>query len=166
MMGKRSPNPQLAKIHRSYTIEAVASRYEVHKNTVRQWLKQGLTPIDNKRPVLILGRHLREFLRTKRQKNKRTCRPGEIYCVKCHEPRSPAGAMVDYQAATKTLGNLIGICPCCDTMMYRRVNPTKLEQVRGKLDVRLPQAQRRINERASLSLNSDLTQEVENHENP
>ena len=143
-MGKRSPNPQLAKIYRSYTIEAAASRCGVHKNTVRQWLKQGLTPIDNKRPVLILGRHLREFLYTKRQKNKRTCKPGEIYCLKCREPRSPAGGMADYQAFTEMQGNLIGICPCCDAMMYKRVNPTKLEQVRDKLDVTIPQAQWRI----------------------
>jgi len=164
-MRKRRQNPQLAKIHRNYTVEEIASLYGVHKNTVRQWIKQGLAITDSKRPILVLGKELTEFLYKKRQKNTRTCKPGEIYCLKCREPRSPAGDMADYQATTETLGNLIGICPCCHTMMYRRVNPTKLEQIRGKLDVTLPQAQRRINERASLSLNCDLNQEVENHEN-
>lgn len=25
------------------------------------------------------------------------CAPGEIYCVRCREPKSPAGAMADYE---------------------------------------------------------------------
>ncbi len=164
-MGKRCPNPRLAKIHHTYTVEEIASLYSIHKNTVRQWIKQGLPIIDNKRPILVLGRHLVEFLYKKRQKNTRPCKPGEIYCFKCREPRSPAGNMADYQATTERLGNLSGICSCCDTMMYRRVNPAKLEQVRGQLNVTISEAKRHINESTSPSLNSDLDQEVENHEN-
>lgn len=34
-MGKRHPNPRLAKIHRSYTVEEVAGVFGVHRNTVR-----------------------------------------------------------------------------------------------------------------------------------
>jgi hypothetical protein len=37
-----------------------------------------------------------------------------------------------------TLGNLVGICPECEAMMYRRVNLARLEQVRGKLDIAMP----------------------------
>ena len=146
MMGKRRPNPRLAKIHRNYTVEEIANLYSVHKNTVRQWIKQGLPIIDNLRPILVLGRQLAAFLCKKRQKNTRTCKPGEIYCLKCREPRTPAGDMVDYQATTERLGNLIGICPCCDTMMYRRVNPINLEQVCSQLNVTISEAQRHINE--------------------
>ncbi len=146
MMGKRRPNPRLAKIHRNYTVEEIASLYSIHKNTVRQWIKQGLPIIDTRRPILVLGKELAAFLYKKRQKNTRTCKPGEIYCLKCRETRSPAGAMADYQPTTERLGNLSGICPCCDTMIHRRVNPTKLEQVRGQLNVTISEAQQHINE--------------------
>jgi transposase len=40
-MAKR-PNPNLAKIHRNYTVEEVANLFSVHKNTVRLWVKDGL----------------------------------------------------------------------------------------------------------------------------
>ena len=162
-MSKRHPNPRLAKIHRNYTVEEVAGVFGVHRNTVREWIKRGLPTIDLKRPMLILGRDLAAFLQARRVKNKRTCQPGEIYCVRCRVPRNPAGSMADYLPVTATLGNLIGICPCCETMMYRRVNRAKLEQVRGKLDITMPQALSHIDESAQPSVNSDLKQEQANH---
>ena len=155
-MAKRHPNHRLAKIHRNYTVEEIASLYGVHRNTVREWIKRGLPTTDSKRPMLILGRDLAAFLQVRRSKNKRTCQPGEIYCVGCRAPMNPAGNMADYKPVTLGLGNLVGICPKCESMMYRRVNLTKLEQVRGKLDITMPQAQSHIDESAQPSVNSDL----------
>jgi hypothetical protein len=152
----RHRNHRLAKIHRSYTIEEVARLYDVHRNTVRAWIKSGLPTSDHRRPTLVLGRDLAAFLQTRRSKNRRPCQAGEIYCVRCRAPRKPAGDMAECRALTGTLGNLIGICPCCESMMYRRVNLAKLGQVRGSLDVTLPQALPHIDESAPLSVNSDL----------
>jgi integrase len=42
------------------------------------WVKQGLPTIDDKRPKLILGRDLFTFLQSKRIKNKRPCKLGEM----------------------------------------------------------------------------------------
>jgi len=155
-MGPRNPNPRLAKLHRNYTVEEVASVCKVHKNTVRGWIKQGLPTNDDKRPLLILGRDLRVFLQAQRVKNKRPCRPGEIYCVRCREPKVPAGDMAEYKPTAGKLGNLIGICPNCETIMYRCINMTKLDQIRGQLDITLPQALRHIGESTQPSVNSDF----------
>ena len=62
-MRKRHPNYKLIKMHRSYTVEEIANRFTIHKNTVRRWIKDGLTCIDDKRPMLILGRSLWHFIR-------------------------------------------------------------------------------------------------------
>jgi len=163
-MGKRHPNPRLAKIHRSYTVEEVAGVFGVHRNTVREWVKRGLPTSDDRRPMLILGRDLVAFLRARRLKNKRTCQPGEIYCVRCRAPKAPAGEMADYQPVTETLGNLIAICADCEAMMYRRVSLAKLEQIRGQLDITMPQALRHIDESTQPSVNSDLRQEAADHD--
>ena len=155
-MSKRHPNPRLAKIHRNYTVEEVASVFGVHRNTVREWVKRGLPTNDNRRPMLILGAHLHAFLHLRRVKNKRTCQAGEMYCLRCRAPRAPAGNMADYLPMNTTLGNLIAICSTCEAMMYRRVNLTKVDRVRGKLDITMRQALPRINESAQPSVNSDL----------
>ena len=67
-MGKRHPNHRLVKIHRSYTVEEIAQLFGIHKNTVRRWVKDGLTSIDDKRPMLILGHVLAAFLQARRAK--------------------------------------------------------------------------------------------------
>ena len=155
-MGKRHPNHRLAKIHRNYTVEEIARLFDVHRNTVREWVKRGLPTSDGRRPILILGRDLVAFLSARRAKNKQTCQPGEIYCVRCRAPKAPAGDMADYAPLTAKLGNLIAICAECETLIYRRVSLVKLDQWRGKLDITMPKALQHIDESAQPSVNSDL----------
>jgi hypothetical protein len=47
--------------------------------------------------------------------------------------------MVDFEPKTATSGNMIGICPDCDSLMYRRVSFAKLSVACGNLEVRLPE---------------------------
>jgi hypothetical protein len=155
-MRKRHPNHRRVKTHRSYTVEEIADLFGCHKNTVRIWVKAGLPTCDGKRPTLILGRDLAAFLQARRTKNKRTCRPGEIYCVRCRAPKSPLGDYADYLPITEKTGNLTAICPDCDSIMYRCVSLAKLEQVCGKLDITFPQALRHISESNQPTVNSDL----------
>ena len=155
-MRKRHPNHRLVKIHRSYMVEEVADLFGIHKNTVRQWIKAGLPIIDNKRPVLIFGQDLRAFLQGRREKNKQTCKRGEIYCVCCRAPKFPAENMADYSPVTEKFGNLKAICPDCDSIMNRRVSLARLEQVRGKLEIRFPEGMEELVERIEPTVNNDF----------
>lgn len=127
-MAKRLYNPQLVKIRRSYTVGEVANLYGIHKNTVFEWIRNGLQTCDNNRPTLILGQHLRDFLIKKRRKNKITCPPGTIYCVSCKLPKKPVGSTVIYQPITETRGLLIGRCPHCFHRINRITRFSKITQ--------------------------------------
>lgn len=155
-MGKRNPNPRRVKIHRTYTVEEAARLFNVHKNTVRAWIKQGLPTIDDKRPMLILGKDLFDFLQARRVNNKRPCKPGEMYCLRCRVPKPPALNMAEYQPKTESLGNLFGICPDCCAGMNRNVNPSKLDQIRGQMEITLPQGVPRIVDSEQPPVNSDF----------
>ena len=143
-MKRRRIDPRLAKIHRNYTVEEVARLFGAHRNTVRAWLATGLRPIDDYRPTLILGSELRRFLTDRRSRRKCPTPPGMIFCLRCREPRRPAGDMVDFLPRTATSGDLQGICPACDTLLYRRVNRAALEAVRAGLDVTFREADLRL----------------------
>lgn len=155
-MGKRHPNYRRVKTHRSYTVEEVAGLFDIHKNTVRTWLKNGLAVIDNNRPTLILGNDLAEFLKRRRIKNKQSCKPGEFYCVRCRRPRPAAAGIADYSATNDKTGNLVAICFDCGTVMNRRVSLTRIMEVIGNLDVKFPEDLQHIVDRAKPSVNSDL----------
>ena len=155
-MGKRHPNYRLVKIHRSYAVEEIAKLFGIHKNTVRCWVKDGLATIDDKRPMLILGHVLVAFLQVRRAKNKQTCKPGELYCVRCRVPKSPAGDMAEYSPITEKFGNLVAICPDCDAIMNRHVSLAKIEQICGKMDISFPEKVRQLIESANPTVNSDL----------
>jgi hypothetical protein len=156
----RRPNPRLIKSHMTYTVDEAADTLDSHKNTVRLWLKQGLSTIDGKRPTLIYGADLIRFLTERRAKAKRPCGPNQIYCVRCRLAQIPAGNMADFTQLTATAGNLIGICPTCESLMYRRVALTNLDRVRAVLDITATDAISRIRERPSLSVNCDSTDEA------
>lgn len=155
-MSRRRPNYRLVKIHRNYTVEEVADLFCIHKNTVREWVKKGLPLCDEKRPALILGRVLAEFLQTQRTKNKRTCQAGEMYCLRCREPRKPVPDLLDYQPITDKVGNLTAVCSHCDALMNKRVSYAKLPVIQAQMGVTFPQAQKHIRDSNQPSLNSDL----------
>ena len=155
-MGKRHPNHRLVKIHRSYTVEEIAKLFGIHKNTVRRWIKDGLTTIDDKRPMLILGHVLVKFLQVRRVKSKQPCKSGELYCVRCRCPKSPAGDMAEYSPITEKFGNLIAICPDCDTLMNRRISLAKIALDCGNIDISFPDEVRHLIDSTKPTVNGDL----------
>ena len=113
-------NPRRAKLHRSYSVTELADVLDVHKHTVRGWIKKGLPVIDGAKPTLILGSEFQDMVGKQRKATKRPCQPGQMYCFKCREPKAPALGMVEYAATNAATGNLKAICETCGTMMHQR----------------------------------------------
>lgn len=151
-------NPNRAKIHRNYTVEEIAMLYAIHKNTVRFWIKDGLPTIDRKRPVLIAGADLRNYLQGKRTSGKRKCQPFEMYCVRCRIPQRPAEDMVDYAQLNADTGRLIGLCPDCGGIINKFVKITRLDEIRSYLDITQTKPLKHINESNKPLVNSDFNQ--------
>lgn len=153
-------NPRKAKLHRSYSVDELASILSTHPHTVRRWIKAGLATVDNTRPVLILGCDFQDWWRSRCKAKKRPLRPGQFYCLKCREPKGPAGGMVEYAATNAATGNLKAICETCGRMMHRR---TRLDAIAAKmpgLEVERKEAPPSIRERAHPSLNTDKPTEA------
>jgi hypothetical protein len=157
-MGYRYPQGRRAKIHRTYTVDDLSRLLKIHKNTVRNWLREGLEAIDGQRPTLVRGEAVRRFLDDRRARSKQTCGPGRIYCVACRAPKVPAAKMADCIQSGESAATLQAICPDCNRMIYRRVNPKKLDAVRGDLAVIVTQVRASIEETARRNVDCDSGQ--------
>jgi excisionase family DNA binding protein len=148
---RRKPSRRHLKTHRSYTVEEAARCLLVAKGTVRRWIKTGLPALADRKPILILGHDLIEFL--SRSKAKIRCQPHECYCVKCRAPRAPAADLAEYVPILPSSGNLRAICPVCHKLMHKRIAFGGLAQLRTILDVTIAQAPNDIVESPETSLN-------------
>ena len=90
-MANRRIDPRRIKTHFPYTVEEAADALGVHKNTVRMWIKGGLAVADDRRPTVMSGAAIRAFLENRLKARKSPLKPGEFYCFRCREPKSPAG---------------------------------------------------------------------------
>jgi hypothetical protein len=155
-MAVRRLNAGLVKIHRSYSIEEAARTLGVHKNTIANWLKNGLNPIDDRRPVLVQGFVLRTFLQERRSRQKMRCAVGELYCLKCRAPKSPLDRRAIYIPLSSSGGNLKGRCSDCLSIICRRISIVRLHEFGAVLTISYKQAQPRINDRSAPCLKCEL----------
>jgi hypothetical protein len=129
-------NPNLIKVHYSYTATELAKRLGVHKNTIRNWGHQGL-PALACRPTLYHGGAVRAFLAARNASRRRPCPPTMFYCFRCRDRRKPALGLVDYKDRAGGAGNLIAICESCGGIMNRRARRDSLPSIMPGLDVQM-----------------------------
>ena len=73
----------------TYDIDEICVLFDIHKQTVRAWLKNGLPSLDNIRPALIYGNDLKEFLGKQNKSNKCATEFHQMFCMKCKDARLP-----------------------------------------------------------------------------
>ena len=138
------PKPNAVKMHYSYSASELAACCAVHKNTVRNWQRGGLEPIDKARPVLFHGETVRAFLGRRKANRRCPCPPGTIYCLKCRQPRRPALGMVEYRPLKPASGDLCAMCETCEAIMHRRVRKADLGRVMPNLAIQIAHGQQRL----------------------
>ena len=125
-MARRYPNPRLVKVHWIYTVHELARLLRKHPNTIRNWIRDGLHPIDGSRDILIRGSDVRAYLERKRADGRTKCPPGKIYCFTCRSPKPPAADMVDFALGPGGIGTVTALCPDCQTIMKQLVSNTRI----------------------------------------
>jgi hypothetical protein len=132
-------NPNRVKVHYSYTATELAKRLGVHKNTIRNWTRNGLRPLAG-RPILFHGGSVRDFLAASNANRRKPCLPGTFYCFRCRERRPPALGMVDFIDRSVGAGNLTAVCESCGAIMNRRARRDTLATVMPGLEVQMREA--------------------------
>ena len=131
-------NPYRVKQHRSYTAGELAACLEVHKNTVRNWRREGLEPVERRRPLLFHGASVRAFLLKRSADRKRPCPPGTLYCLRCRQPSAPVSGTLQFVSMKPRGGNLRAICSCCGLTMHRRTREADVARLMRGYAVQYP----------------------------
>ena len=132
MKKKRTYNTGRIKRDFSYSVQEASDLFKTHKNTVRQWIREGLPIIDTGKPYLIHGTDLFAFLKNRQKARKQTCQPHQLYCVKCRRPQSAWGNLADLTIKNEKLANLSALCGVCETPMNRIISRQKTANI-GKI---------------------------------
>ncbi len=128
-------DPRRIKIHLSYTVEDLAGLLACHKQTVRNWLKQGLASLnDGKRPLLIQGGVARAYLETRRRETKRRCKTDELYCLSCREPRAADKGRLRLEKHDRAPAMLSGFCSHCGNRMFKRVSAGAVADLQSQIE--------------------------------
>ncbi len=117
------------KRHITYDTAEIAKLLDLHRNTVRHWLKDGLPTIDQRRPALIHGSALRTFLGSRQAARRQPCGVGQFWCFRCREPREAWGGMADVIPQSDKVVLLASLCVDCETRVYRIVSARDLPNI-------------------------------------
>lgn len=117
----RRPDPRRVRKHRSYSIAELAELLDVHRNSVRNWIKRGMACLRTSAGLLIHADDVHAYLGKRRAASRSSCPPGTMYCLRCRAPRRPPPELVELLPIEGRPPNLRGLCPECGGFMHRRV---------------------------------------------
>ncbi len=130
-------NTRLIKGNKAYDVEELANVVGVSVATVRAWIKDGLSKIDQTRPTLIMGFQASDFLSNRKSLAKQPLAMGEFYCLRCKAPRKPFGLMADYHPTSATGGRLKALCGVCECLCNRNIRASQLGEISKVLAIEL-----------------------------
>jgi hypothetical protein len=119
-------NTRMITSKKSYSINEIAALLSIHPITVNHWFKKGLKKIDDKRPSLVFGQDLIDFLDVKKQKSKHPCEDNQLFCVKCQQPRQSRNNTVCIKISNSRT-NMKGSCEKCGTKINKAISPKKID---------------------------------------
>lgn len=89
----------------AYSPQEIANLLEVNRKTVFRWVREGLELLDpNKKPRLVMGKALKDFIIAKREAKQVRLNWNEFYCLKCQKAVIAKRASESIEKTGKTIG--------------------------------------------------------------
>jgi len=118
-MGKRIYPLNLIMHWYCYDIEEICRLYKdynLHPQTVRNWIRDGLLTIDKGKPALIYGDYLKDFLGNLNTSSKCKTEFEQMFCFGCKQGKSPHKRQIKLEQAANFVRAKAICCDCKNTM--------------------------------------------------
>lgn len=112
-------NPQKINMHRSYTIKELSVLLSIDEKTPTRWIEDGLPIVEgSKKPILIMGSAVKDYLRNRSLKKKCSLTRKQFYCMHCKKAtyaKRESSKIVD--------GKKLALCSVCNGKISRTIKP-------------------------------------------
>lgn len=145
---KRKYRLRKIKTKKSYTSEELAVVLNIHPQTVRDWKRNGLKPLEeNTSPHLFLGSEVKTYLSKLISSQKVKLQEGEFYCFSCRKAVKPASFEIVHRGILigKTRESLMlkAKCPNCSRVMNRFSSDSIIKETK---EIKIRKSQSKVEE--------------------
>ncbi|KTC64604.1 Uncharacterised protein (plasmid) [Legionella adelaidensis] len=126
-------NSHLVKQYRSYTVEQICDLFKekkLHPQTVRDWVKSDDLETITRKPILIYGATLKDFLEKRNASHKKQLEFNQFKCLKCQEIIIPQNNTISMYKNKNGSIKAAATCPACNNKIarfYKQNEQVKLE---------------------------------------
>ncbi len=118
-----------------HDVEAICRIYKIHPKTVHGWFEKGLKPIDNKKPMLIYGYDLKQFLGKVNESKKCSGSFETIFCMSCKEQKNPLQKQIIIEQFEQKFLRVKARCSGCKKPLNKSYPLDELQQLKRIFDV-------------------------------
>lgn len=117
------------KKHFVYSVDELMELYSVVRNTVSNWIKEGLRSSDAVLPYVFNGSEVKRFHDARKLSNKKKLRIGEFKCLPCASGVFPEASSLDVSPARLGGFFVSGHCPTCGRWVRKILSETDCNNV-------------------------------------
>lgn len=119
----------------TYEISEAANALGKTPATIRNWIKDGLPVMSSRKPYLLSGSAIREYLQLKYKTAKRPLEPDQFYCPSCRKGRKPLDMAATLVPLTKKTLLMKGVCGRCGSINTRMISTSKVSAFSKTFDL-------------------------------
>jgi hypothetical protein len=125
---KRKHNTRYININYYYTMQDIVSMFNVNKRTVYAWFSCGLKVYSNKKPYMVFGVDLKQFLENRNIKYKINTKPYELACFRCKKATIPSNNEISIILYNKKIIHIKAYCNICNCKVNKAQNINTMER--------------------------------------
>jgi len=116
--------------HRVYSVPQVMELYSVCRNTVSNWVSEGLRPSPGEGQQLFRGEELKRFHEVRRTKARQSLRHGQFKCFTCKALVFPDVGSVEVSTDAKRGPKAFAACPNCGARNSKLLNKVECDKLK------------------------------------
>ena len=157
-------NYKLIESNRSYSTEKIKKLIGIHEQTIREWVNQNNLECVSKKPILIYGAVLKEFIKNRNESHKKTLNFNEFKCLKCKAISIPKDNQISIYHNKNSSIRATGVCQNCDNEFSKVFKKNSIEQLKNSFFIKPTESTLYNTSHISSKTNTESQKEIVSNE--